>query len=253
MTRARKSHGRSSTGSERLPLYRRLAREIKQNIVTGVHPIGSLLPTEQQLCDRFSASRYTVREALRLLGEDGMVQRQQGRGTEVIANAERPVFAHSLTSLSQLYDYAAETRLIVERVIRIVPDAALAHELGRKPGREWILAEGVRRTTQGEMICVSRVYVHQDFATVADELKTLQGAIHDLIEKRFDVQVVEVLQEISSVSLEENVARTLGMVSPTDGLLVTRRYLARDDRPVLVSFNWHRLAGFRYGQVIRRE
>ncbi len=251
MTKTKKNFGRARPGLDHLPLYRRLAREIRQDIVTGAHPVGSLLPTEQQLCDRFGASRYTVREALRLLGEDGMVQRQQGRGTEVISITERPVFAQSLTSLTQLYDYAAETRLIVERVIRIVPDPALAHELGRKPGREWVLAEGVRRTNQAELICVSHVYVHQDFAAISGELETHNGAIHSLIESRFDVQVVEVHQEIMSVKLDNNTARTLEMPAKADALLVTRRYLARDDRPVLVSFNWHPLAGFRYGQVIR--
>ena len=37
-------------------------------------------PTESELCDEFNASRFTVREALRRLVEQGMVQRRQGAG-----------------------------------------------------------------------------------------------------------------------------------------------------------------------------
>ena len=48
-------------------------------------------------------------------------------------------------------------------------------------------------------------------------------------------------------------ARVLEQPERADAILVTRRYLTEEDSPILVSFNWHRLAGFRYGQVIRRE
>jgi DNA-binding FadR family transcriptional regulator len=52
------------------PLYLQVVRALKDEIVKGVHPVGSQLPTEEELCQRFSVSRYTVREALRLLRED---------------------------------------------------------------------------------------------------------------------------------------------------------------------------------------
>lgn len=244
---------KAKPGSAGGPLYRRVAVDIKEDIFAGVYPIGSLLPTEQELCDRFRASRYTIREALRLLEEDAMVERRQGRGTEVISSTERPVFAQSLTSLSQLYDYAAETRLAIERVMRIVPDEEMAVQLGRQPGREWILAEGVRTTSSGDIICVSHVFIHQDFADIAPTLKSHEGAIHRLIEDRFDVRVSEVHQEISTVTLEGSRAHVLEQARGSAAILVTRRYLAEGDLPILVSLNWHRLDGFRYSQIIRRE
>lgn len=243
----------SASDEERNPLYRRLANEIKQEIVAGVYPVGSRLPTEQDLCDRFSASRYTVREALRLLGEEGMVERRQGRGSEVVSNLERPVYAQSLSSLSQLYDYAADTRLVIDRVLRIIPNEDLAVELGRLPGREWLLAEGIRTTSEDAVICVTHVFVHQDFASIGTELKSHSGAIHRLIEKRFEVQVKEVHQQISTGPLEASMVARLGEAPGADAILVTRRYLASDNRPILVSLNWHRLRGFVYSQVIRRE
>ncbi len=55
------------------PLYLQVVRALKDEIVSGVYPVGSQLPTEEELCDRFSVSRYTVREALRRLREDNLV------------------------------------------------------------------------------------------------------------------------------------------------------------------------------------
>ena len=253
MTKASSAARLPSKDAPGTPLYRRLAQKLKEDIVGGAYPVGSLLPTEQELCDRFSASRYTVREALRLLGEDGMVARRQGRGSEVISNQERPVYAQSLTSLTQLYDYAAETELVVEKVSRIVPDETLAIELGRLPGREWLLVQGIRKTSDGAVICVSRVFIHQDFADLSGVLKSHKGAIHRLIEQTYGVRIEEVHQEISSVVPDRTISKTLGDAEGTPAILVTRRYLDDDDRPVIVSMNWHQLPGFTYSQVIRRE
>lgn len=248
---------RSSAGSARSeresPFYRRMARDIKQDIVAGTYPVGSLLPTEQELCNRFNASRYTVREALRLLGEDGMVERRQGRGSEVISDVERPIYAQSLTSLSELYDYAADTRLVLDDVKPIVPDAELALQLGRKPGREWLMANGIRTTSEGAVICVSHVFIHQDFASIGPELKSHTGAIHRLIEERFDLAIQEVHQQITTVTLAKDTAALLGESANGDAILVTRRYLDSENRPIVVSLNWHRLSGFTYSQIIRRE
>ena len=44
--------------------YLQIARTLRKEIVDGVYPVGSQLPTEHQLCERFAVSRYTVREAL---------------------------------------------------------------------------------------------------------------------------------------------------------------------------------------------
>ena len=65
------------------PLYIQVARALKKDIVEGVYPVGSQLPTEDELCERFSVSRYTVREALRRLREDSLVTSRQGAGTVV--------------------------------------------------------------------------------------------------------------------------------------------------------------------------
>src|SRR5215831_14348345 len=64
-------------------LYLQVVQILKQEIVDGTYPVGTQLPTEDKLCERFSVSRYTVREALRRLREDNLVSSRQGAGTVV--------------------------------------------------------------------------------------------------------------------------------------------------------------------------
>ena len=60
--------------------YLQVARALRKEIVDGVYPVGSQLPTEHQLCERFSVSRYTVREALRRLRDFYADAASKGRG-----------------------------------------------------------------------------------------------------------------------------------------------------------------------------
>jgi GntR family phosphonate transport system transcriptional regulator len=64
-------------------LWRRIADDIRLDIVGGKLARGEQLPTEAVLSERFSANRHTVRRALAVLAEEGVVRAEQGRGTFV--------------------------------------------------------------------------------------------------------------------------------------------------------------------------
>ena len=65
------------------PLYRRIAAELRDAIAHGELAPGSQLPTEQELGERYQVSRNTVRLALGLLANEGIISTTPGRGTFV--------------------------------------------------------------------------------------------------------------------------------------------------------------------------
>lgn len=65
------------------PLYEQIADQLRRAIYSGEFPPGSQLPSERELIDRFDASRNTVRLALGLLTNEGLVASSQGRGSFV--------------------------------------------------------------------------------------------------------------------------------------------------------------------------
>lgn len=60
-----------------LTIYNTLYKEIQ----IGKYPSGHALPTEKELCARFDVSRMTLRQAIKLLAEDGIVESTRGRDT----------------------------------------------------------------------------------------------------------------------------------------------------------------------------
>jgi GntR family transcriptional regulator len=65
------------------PLYRQLAAELRARIYDGTYPRGSQLPAESELIASHGVSRVTVRLALGLLREEGLIEPTPGRGTFV--------------------------------------------------------------------------------------------------------------------------------------------------------------------------
>lgn len=63
------------------PLYVQLKALIKGKIESSELPPGMRLPSERELCDEYNVSRTTVRETLRELEQEGLIQTIPGRGT----------------------------------------------------------------------------------------------------------------------------------------------------------------------------
>jgi len=68
------------------PMYRVIAEQLRQQIETREFEAGKQLPTEQELQERYGASRNTIRDAIKQLITLGLVETRPGQGTSVIAH-----------------------------------------------------------------------------------------------------------------------------------------------------------------------
>jgi GntR family transcriptional repressor for pyruvate dehydrogenase complex len=61
------------------PAYKAVSAEIERTILNGTIKPGTPLPTEQELAESFGVNRSTVREAIRQIEQEGLLQRREGR------------------------------------------------------------------------------------------------------------------------------------------------------------------------------
>ena len=71
----------------RQPLYLTVYGALRDELQEGRWSIGSSLPSEAALSERFRVSRITTRHALRLLEAEGYIQKAQARRPVVIATS----------------------------------------------------------------------------------------------------------------------------------------------------------------------
>lgn len=66
-----------------LPAYRRVANQLRTQIVAGEYAPGAQLPSERELVERYAVSRPTIRQAIGVLHTEGLVVAEHGRGVFV--------------------------------------------------------------------------------------------------------------------------------------------------------------------------
>lgn len=100
---------------DRRPLPIQVQEQIRQFLTDHSLGPGSQLPTEEELATQFEVSRTTLREALRLLERDGVVDVRQGNGRYVSAlpMVERPITRlEGITELLQSLGFDVSDRII---------------------------------------------------------------------------------------------------------------------------------------------
>src|SRR3979490_2511692 len=118
--------------------YLQIARTLRKEIVEGVYPVGSQLPTEHQLCERFAVSRYTIREALRRLREDNLVTSRPRAGTRVGPRPSTSSYAQDAMSIDDLLAFAAGAQLTIESNEMVTIDEDISLRTGLQAGTQWL-------------------------------------------------------------------------------------------------------------------
>lgn len=114
-----------------VPAYFQLAEDLKEKILSGELKPGDALPTETQLGEQYGISKMTVRNGLRLLVEEGLIESFRGKGSFVSRpNMNELILKLSDNSLESSKKYDAQFL-----GINIVSaDATIASLLQIKPG-----------------------------------------------------------------------------------------------------------------------
>jgi GntR family transcriptional regulator len=236
------------------PRYVTVANALTKAIDQGRYPVGSTLPTEHELCDKFGISRFTAREALRQLLDAGLVVRRPRAGTTVIATQRRSPFTQTLGSLNDLLQYAADTelRLLYTGTIEVDPD--LARDISVGVGERWLFSIGMRFKKDDNLpVCITRVYINPAFSDLARALANRTGTIYRLIEQRHGVTVGRVEQKILAVSLSRDDAAHLKAKAKSPALRTIRLYYDTAGRLLEVSDSVHPGQRFSYSMTITKS
>jgi DNA-binding GntR family transcriptional regulator len=136
----------SKDDSDRMPPYQRIAAIVSARIADGTYAPGSRLPAEPQFRSEFGVSLMTLRKALAVLADQGLVYAEKGRGTYIRTIA----LSDTVFKLEQLdtgwLDESTEIRLL--GVSTVKADSQVAQMLAITPGtrvvclRRLILKQG---------------------------------------------------------------------------------------------------------------
>jgi DNA-binding GntR family transcriptional regulator len=234
--------------------YRDIAAKLQRDIRLGRYDVGKLLPTETELMAQHSASRQTVREALRILSDQGLIVRRAGLGSVVIA-AEPPVlFTHSVTSLTEWLRYSNETYRDVVGTRDIVADRKLAGLLKCEPGKRWFLIEAVRRSDQfAAPLGWTEIYVLRKFADVVKRADHGRTPVHEQVAKMYGQVTEHAQMEIFARAMPRELTKALQVKHGSPALTVVRRYYGAHEELFEVTVTTHPEGRYTYSMDMQRS
>jgi DNA-binding GntR family transcriptional regulator len=241
-------------GKQRSSRYRDIAARLQKEIRLGRYPIGELLPTETELMVRHSASRQTVREALRILMDQGLIVRRAGLGSVIIATEPPVLFTHSVKSLGEWLRYSNETYRDVVASRDIVADRKLAALLKCEPGKHWFLIEAIRRADQfAAPLGWTEIYVLRKFAGVVKRSDHGRTPVHEQVARMFGQTTEYAQMEIFARAMPAGLAKALKVKAGSPALTVVRRYYGVREELFEVTVTTHPEGRYIYSMDMQRS
>jgi GntR family transcriptional regulator len=212
---------------------RHLRDLLRDEILSGVHGTR-VLPSETELAERFSASRNSVREALDLLRQEGILERVRGAGTFVV----RTKTVHQVDHLSGVAESQEDGhRRVTIKVLDVAlirAPVAVATKLGVEPWSDVVMYER-RLDLDWEPLSVWTSYMP---TKIAGGLLPGNASVdfYELVENRFGMQLGTAEFVTEARLADESLARVLEIDAGAPILFIERLLRCRDGHPVEFGF-----------------
>jgi DNA-binding GntR family transcriptional regulator len=236
------------------PLYIQLALLLKKEIADGVYPVGSHLPTEGELCQRFSVGRHTVREATRLLRDERLISTRRGSGSLVLPPRPADSFVLDALSINDLVAYASNMHLSASSASIEVLKGKRA-EYARVPkGSEWLVVRGLGVLDGAERpLCWCEHFINAKFARVGRYVAQSKGPLFLMIEELFGQKIEEINQELTAILIPPDLAAPLNMEIGEPAARIRRTYRLTNDEIAQITIHTHPASRFSHKMTLRQR
>ena len=215
----------------RIPLHQQIYEVLRAKIQQGEWGTGVLFPTEMDLMAEYRVSRATIRQVMERLVGEGLIYRQQGRGTFV----SEPTLEQGLTRIISFTEdmnrrgLLPATRILAEEINPAGSDVAAA--LNLKVGEEVAYLKRLR-LANNEPMCIEESYIAKKVCPGIFETDFSITPLRETLEKKYGIRIARALQKIHAVSASHETAKLLHIAPAAALLFIERISFNQLDQPV---------------------
>ena len=207
--------------------YHQIADELRARVTSGEYAAGRLLPSESELSTEFGASRVTVRKALELLRDGGLVDARQGFGWFVAGEPVRQPLARLATIEDQMRASGVKPeRRVLEFAFERAP-----RDVARALGSTQTLRVRRVNLADGEPFAIVTVWCAADLAQNLSRADVERSPFYELL----DVPLSGATQTIGADVVSADEAKVLRVPAGSPVLRCVRTTTDTAGRTVLVS------------------
>lgn len=217
-----------------VPKYYKIYEELLNEIRSGKYQENDRFPSDTELVKKYKVSRGTVREAIKLLLQQGFLVREQGKGTFVTYKKihQDPDQLIGFTELMHRHNLKPSAKIIHKEVT--LPNANIRHLMELNDDQK--TARVVRlRFGNGQPLIVERSFFNYDLFKPIFDFDLENNSIYELLHKYTDTKLGEAFQKIEAISAGNEEHQHLGVDLHTPLLLIKR--LIKTKKGVIFQFS----------------
>jgi GntR family transcriptional regulator len=207
--------------------YQQIADELRERLRSGEFGAGQLLPSESELSHDYDASRVTVRRALEMLRDEGLVDSRQGFGWFVAADPVRQALGRLGTIESQLTAEGVHSERRVLDFRFVAAPERVAHLLGAGT----VLRVRRLNLADGRPFALVTVWCPERYGADLSRADVERSPFYELI----GVELGGAVQTIGAAAASAHDAELLGVPVGSPVLSCERVTSSVAGQPVLVS------------------
>lgn len=231
--------------------YQEIFNDLKEKIKNGTYPAEQLLPTEQDLQMLYQVSRDTVRKALNLLTDTGLIQKIQGRGSLVIKQEQVDFPVSGLTSYQELVKtlgLRSKTKVISLELISIDSNLALLTNFEHH-SKAWKVVR--TRSLDDKVVVIDTDYLAHDLIPELT-IEIAEQSIYAYLEDRlhFDISYAQKEITVEPCSPEE---KSLMQTKDEFLVLIKSKVFLSNAQQFQYTESRHKLDKFKFVEFARRK
>lgn len=206
-----------------IPLYVKTKEAIKQKIDEKVYKPGSMLPTENELCEAFQVSRVTIRKAVSELLKEGVLIRGYARRLMVKNVVLSRGIGNELNSLQEELEQRGKkcfSYILAFEVEDISPELAVEMDL---PGGSKVIHIERLRYADDIPLCYQKLYLNYELCKDLDEKQIRTVSLYSILENDLNVKIYRAEQSVTATVASYKVAAMLELPHTESLILITRR------------------------------
>jgi GntR family transcriptional regulator, N-acetylglucosamine utilization regulator len=233
-----------------LPLYRQIETDVRDRIRSGDLVPGAQLPTEIELMDRYGVSRATVRQALRELVAEGLVEIRRGLGTYVTQRRFEHTIGGFYSFSREIERHGLEPRTRVLGLGVEPADEAVAVALGLDAGTAVVALRRLRLADDDPLV-VETSYLPAARFPGLEKVDFGRVRLYDTLTDAYGCRPTRARETFEPVLVTADEGALLGQHRGEPALRVERVAFDQDDAPIEFCRSTVRGDRYRYSVELR--
>lgn len=218
-------------GAVPVPLYYRVKEAFSTLIRAGNLKPGDIIPPEQKICSQLGVSRGTVRMAIGELVREGILRREQGRGTFIVG----PRLDKSLLAYFKFAEKDTSEQIIPEskiiKIQNVFPPPEIASALAITPKEPVVRIKRLRTVKSVPFIFQISFFPKKQFPHL-NQINVDARSLYDFIGARYGIHIRSVEEYLTAGIADDEVRKMIDLEDGSPVIIIERIAYSNDDKPV---------------------